>query len=314
MDDGTELIEEEPGSHTYGEWGTYTIRLIGANSYCSDTAYRTVVINPPVPVANFTGPAQGCVPLTVQFENLSQYAAISNWQFGDGGQANATNPVYTYYTPGTYTVTLTVTGFNGSTDVMTLEQIIVVYPNAQAAFTVTPNEISIPSQPVYYLNLSENATTYTWDFGDDTYSNEVSPIHYYTAEGLYTITLIANNQYNCPDTMLLYDAVYAKKGGLIDFPNAFSPDPTGTNGGAYNPNSYDNDVFFPIHSGVTEYQLLIFNKWGELLYESKDVNKGWDGYYRGQLCKQDVYVWKVRARFVDGQRFEQAGDVTLIVK
>ncbi len=314
MDDGTELIEEEPGSYTYGEWGTYTIRLIGANSFCSDTAYRTVVINPPVPVANFTGPAQGCVPLTVQFENLSQYAAISNWQFGDGGQANATNPVYTYYTPGTYTVTLTITGFDGSTDIMTQEQIIVVYPNAQAAFTVTPNEISIPSQPIYCLNLSENATTYSWDFGDDTYSNEVSPIHYYTQEGLYTITLVANNQYNCPDTMQLYDAVYAKKGGLIDFPNAFSPDPTGANGGAYNPNSYDNDVFFPIHSGVTEYQLLIFNKWGELLYETTDVNKGWDGYYRGQLCKQDVYVWKVRARFVDGQRFEQAGDVTLIVK
>ncbi|MEZ4800868.1 MAG: PKD domain-containing protein [Flavobacteriales bacterium] len=315
MDDGTDLYEEEPGSYTYASWGTYDIRLIGANNFCSDTAFRTIVINPPAPVANFLGPAEGCAPLTVQFENLSEYAASSNWLFGDGGQANATNPVYTYYIPGTYTVTLTITGFDGvATSQMTLEQSIVVYPNAQAAFTVTPNEVSIPSQPVYCLNLSENATSYTWDFGDEDYSNEVNPIHYYDTEGLFTITLIANNQYNCPDTMMVYDAVYAKKGGLIDFPNAFTPDPSGANGGSYNPNSYDNDVFFPIHAGVVEYQLLIFNKWGELLYESTDVSRGWDGYYRGQLCKQDVYVWKVNARFIDGQRFEQAGDVTLLIK
>jgi gliding motility-associated-like protein len=69
-----------------------------------------------------------------------------------------------------------------------------------------------------------------------------------------------------------------------------------------------------MNSGVIEYQLQIYNKWGELLFESKDVNRGWDGYYRGQLCKQDVYVWKVVARFVDGQLFEKAGDVTLLVK
>lgn len=314
MGDGTYLAQEEPGEYTYATWGTYNIRLIGANSYCSDTAYRSVTIIPPPPVIDFNGPASGCVPLTVQFENLSEYAIASNWQFGDGGQANATNPVYTYYQPGTYTVTLTITGIDGSTQTMTQEQIIHVYPNAQAAFTVTPNEISIPSQPVYCLNLSSGASTYEWDFGDGNYSNETNPMHYYTEEGIFTITLIANNQYNCPDTMMLYDAVYAKKGGLIDFPNAFTPDPTGGNGGAYNPNSYDNDVFFPISSGVMEYQLHIYNKWGELLYESNDVNKGWDGYYRGQLCKQDVYVWKVRARFVDGQKFEKAGDVTLLVK
>lgn len=314
MNDGTYLYTEEPGSYTYSQWGEYQIRLIGSNSFCSDTAFRTITIIPPPPTIGFNGPASGCVPLTVQFENLSTYAATSSWQFGDGGQANATNPVYTYYQPGTYTVTLTVVGVDGSTVVETQEQIIEVYPNAQAAFTVTPNEISIPSQPVYFLNLSSNSTSYFWDFGDDNTSTENSPIHYYTEEGAYSITLIANNQYNCPDTMTLYDAVYAKKGGLIDFPNAFTPDPNGGNGGSYNPNSYDNDVFFPMNSGVIEYQLQIYNKWGELLYESKDVNKGWDGYYRGQLCKQDVYVWKVVARFVDGQMFEKAGDVTLLVR
>lgn len=314
MDDGSYLSDEEPGAYTYADWGEFQIRLIGSNSFCSDTAFRTITILPPPPTVGFNGPASGCVPLTVQFENLSTYAASSNWQFGDGGQANATNPVYTYYQPGTYTVTLSIVGVDGSTIIETQEQIIQVFPNAQAAFTVTPNEVSIPSQPVYCLNLSSNATSYLWDFGDENTSTDINPIHYYTQEGAYSITLIANNQYNCPDTMILYDAVYAKKGGLIDFPNAFTPDPNGGNGGSYNPNSYENNVFFPLNSGVIEYQLQIYNKWGELLFESKDVNRGWDGYYRGQLCKQDVYVWKVVARFVDGQLFEKAGDVTLLVK
>ena len=71
---------------------------------------------------------------------------------------------------------------------------------------------------------------------------------------------------------------------------------------------------FPLHLGVEEYDLQIFNKWGELLFESDDVWRGWDGYYRGALCKQDVYVWKAKARFVDGQSIVKTGDVTLLVR
>jgi hypothetical protein len=108
--------------------------------------------------------------------------------------------------------------------------------------------------------------------------------------------------------------VHADDAGLIEFPNAFSPNVVESSGGYYNIHSLDNDVFFPMHKGVEEYQLQIFNKWGELIYESNEISKGWDGYYRGQLVKQDVYVWKVDARFVNGQRYERAGDVTVIVK
>jgi gliding motility-associated-like protein len=314
MGNGSTLYVENPGSYTYNNWGEYTLRLIVSNGTCSDTAFQEITILPPAPVADFEGPAEGCAPLTVQFTSNSENAVMSMWQFGDGGQANATNPVYTYWQPGTYTVTLTVTGYDGSTDVMTREQIIRVYPSAVAAFTVTPNEVNVPDQPVYCLNLSSNATIYNWDFGDGSTSTEVNPLYYYTEEGVFDVMLIANNQYNCPDTMLVVDAVHAKAGGLIDFPNAFTPNLGGGNGGIYDPMGFENDVFFPMHAGVDEYVLQIFNKWGELLFESKDVNRGWDGYYRGQLCKQDVYVWKVKARLIDGQIYEKAGDVTLLIK
>jgi gliding motility-associated-like protein len=179
---------------------------------------------------------------------------------------------------------------------------------------VTPNEVNVPGEPVYCLNLSQFATSYSWFFGDGNTSVEENPLHYYQAEGEYSIMLVAENQYGCPDTMQLPDVVTAKASGMIDFPNAFTPNPTGGSNGIYDTRSFDNDVFFPIHNGVDEYQLQIFNKWGEMLFESNDVNRGWDGYYRGELAKQDVYVWKVRAKFIDGQHAELSGDVTLIVK
>lgn len=314
MDDGTEIYLPEPGSYTYSSWGEYTIQLVVGNGSCSDTTYQTIEIIPPAPMANFIGPAEGCAPLLVDFTNLSEYAVSSDWQFGDGGQANATNPVYTYWQPGTYTVTLIVTGPDGSTDQMVQEQIIHVYPNAHAAFTVMPNEVNVPSEPVYCINLSQNATIFEWDFGDGSQSNAENPIYYYQQEGAYSVQLIANNEFNCPDTVLLTDVVRAIASGTIAFPNAFTPNSNGANGGYYDAMSFDNDVFFPMHKGVEKYVLQIFNKWGELLFESKDVNKGWDGYYAGELCKQDVYVWKVRASFIDGQNYDQSGDVTLIVK
>lgn len=314
MGNGQVLYDSEPGNYTYSTWGDYTIQLVVSNGSCSDTTLQSVTILPPLPIADFEGPASGCVPLTVQFENQSENFVYSSWAFGDGGSSNTTNPLYTYYQPGIYTVSLTVTGPGGETDQMVQEQIIVVHPRAQAAFTVTPTEVNVPGEPIYCLNLSTGSTNYEWNFGDGATSTVENPLHEYEEEGVYSIQLIANNAFNCPDTMVLVDVITAGVGGMIDFPNAFTPSTTGSNGGYYDPHAMDNDYFFPMHSGVAEYHLMIFNKWGELLFESKDVNRGWDGYYRDQLCRQDVYVWKVNATFVNGESVTRSGDVTLIVK
>lgn len=313
MGNGTQLNGPDPEPFTYETWGIFNIQLIIDNGSCNSQITRTIEILPPPPVADFIGPADGCGPLTVVFEDQSEYATAWFWNFGDGGSATVANPVYTYTQPGTYTVSLTVTGIaNGSVDQIVQESIVEVYPQAIAAFTVSPTELSVPHEPMFTINLSQNATDYFWDFGDGNTSEEFSPTHYYQDEGIYTITLTANNEFDCPSTYRLDDAVYAKPDADIVFPNAFTPTTDGGNGGSYDPTQFNNDVFFPLHKGVTEYQLQIFNKWGELLFESDDVTVGWDGYYRGEICKQDVYAWKVRARFVNGETVVKAGDVTLL--
>jgi PKD repeat protein len=315
MDDGEELNGINPGTYTYDTWGVYDIELIVTNGFCSDTAWKSVEIIPPPPSVDFDVDTAGCAPLTIHFQSNSMYAAAYQWTFGDGGSSGVENPVYTYYQPGTYNVTLTVTGFDGfQTDSHVIEQAVTVYPVAIAAFTITPNEVSIPGQPIYTINLSQNATQYEWDFGDGSTSNDVNPLHYYQTEGYYDISLVAFNEWNCPDTFLIVDVVHAIAAGELDFPNAFTPNTVSSSGGVYDPTSFNNDIFFPIHYGVVDYQLQVFNKWGELLYESFDVNMGWDGYYHDQLCKEDVYAWKAKASFSNGQEIIRAGDVTLLRK
>ena len=101
-----------------------------------------------------------------------------------------------------------------------------------------------------------------------------------------------------------------KTNAQILFPNAFTPD--GNSGGGYNPGSLDNNIFFPYTAGVVGFRVQIFDRWGELIFESNDLNVGWDGYYRGKLCPSDVYIWKARLELNNGQIINKAGDVTLL--
>lgn len=313
MGNGSILNGIDPAAYDYGTWGVFNIQLFVTNGFCNDVILRTIEILPPPPLAAFIGPAEGCVPLSVIFEDQSEYATGWSWTFGDGGGATVANPAYTYTQPGTYTVSLTVNGIAaGTADQIIQEAIIEVYPQAVAAFTVTPSQVSVPNEPMFTVNLSQNATSYFWDFGDGATSTEFSPVHYYQNEDYYSISLIANNEFNCPSTYTLVDGVYARPDAEITFPNAFTPNMSGSNGGLYDPTLFNNDVFFPMHRGVETYQLQVFNKWGELLFESDDVNVGWDGYYRGEICRQDVYAWKVEAQFVTGETVVKAGDVTLL--
>ena len=94
----------------------------------------------------------------------------------------------------------------------------------------------------------------------------------------------------------------------------FLPSLTGSSGGYYDDLTPDNNtVFRPFSDGVVEYHLQIFNRWGELIFESNDVNIGWDGYHKGEVCSQGVYVYKVTGKYANGRPFVQTGDVTLLL-
>ncbi len=233
------------------------------------------------------------------------------WEFGDGHISEEEAPSHTYSKPGTYQVKLTASGSGGTS--VSEDVTIEVYPSPLALFEAVPKVVYIPDESVNFLNKSDNADNYFWDFGDGRTSSEFSPSYIYENVGFYDVTLTAENQYGCVDEITVPNAVKVEQGGELDFPNAFTPSRNGASDGKYNFGERTNHIFYPFQQkGIVEYQLQVFSRWGELLFETTDVKQGWDGYYRDQLCPQGVYIWRVTATYSNGKRIEEAGDVTLL--
>jgi gliding motility-associated-like protein len=195
-----------------------------------------------------------------------------------------------------------------------------------ALFEMRPNPLFVPDTPLQTFNQSIRANTWSWDFGDGETAASENPTHLYKLEGTYIVMLVAGYDYGLKDidgdpltdpvNVTCYDTtqheLVAKDGGFIKLPNAFTPGLSGSTGGVPGGGTF-NDVFLPIARGVEEFEMDIFDRWGNLIFQSKDRNIGWDGYDRhGRLMPAGVYVYKLVLRLSDGQRTTKVGDVTLI--
>ncbi|OFY64858.1 MAG: hypothetical protein A2V64_04060 [Bacteroidetes bacterium RBG_13_43_22] len=252
---------------------------------------------------------EGCIPLKVLFKNRSLSYDSCKWIFGDGGYSHEKNPEWLFDVEGEYEVILRIFSQSGRQSFSSA--LIKVHPRPSASFEISPENAVIPDDEISFLNYSTNAEAYKWDFGDGNTSDIIEPRHSYDKYGNYDIRLIAVSAFGCSDSLVVKNAFGS--GYYVRFPNAFIPNPNGPSGGYYS-NSSDEFayVFHPAHSGVSEYQLRIFSRRGILLYESNDVNMGWDGYYKGQLSEPGVYIWKVRGNYINGEPFTLMGDVTLL--
>ncbi|MGZ3866180.1 MAG: PKD domain-containing protein, partial [Bacteroidia bacterium] len=305
-----------PGAYVVTPTQPTTYYVTISNS-CGTSVTDSVQVkfNPPPTLVMFTDSNVICIPNTIHFSdssitgNPSDPITSWHWTFGDGTSSNLQNPSHLYVSPGTYSVTLSVTTgggcFNSNSSA---PYIINAYPYPHAQFTINQSTLNIPYDVLVCTNQSQSATTYNWTFGDGGVSSAVNPHHTYTTVGHYVIELTATNAHGCADTYTLDVTTNTD----VTFPNAFTPNPDGPNGGGYTLGDLTNDVFFPYTSGVVDFKFQIFNRWGELIFESLDIKTGWDGYYRGKLCQQDVYVWKAYIKFNNGKTFNKTGDVTLL--
>jgi gliding motility-associated-like protein len=314
--DGTRATGPISAQHTYTTFGIFRITLTVRNNDCVDSETQAVTIQAIPPVVDFDyDPASGCVPLTVNFTNKTRFADADKyeWSFGDGQAiSRAVNPRYTYFEPGKYSVTLTATNATSQVARVTKLLIIEVLPKPDAQFEVKPRLITATDGILYTSNRSFGASRFLWDFGDGNSSSVAEPTHIYKSEGEYTITLVAYNNFDCADTAQLVGGVRVKRGGQILVPNAFSPSLLGSGGSSSGGGEGKNDVFLPLMRGVVEFEMQVFNRWGELLFMSRSPEQGWDGYYQGRLCQQDVYVYRIAATYESGEKVVRVGDINLI--
>jgi gliding motility-associated-like protein len=298
--DGRGSTEEEPGEVDYEEPGMYTITLAASGDHCSDSISKSVRLYPSPPVAEFKGADNGCMPHTVTLINSSLYADSYLWEFGDGSISTAKDPTYTYYEPGIYKIKLKVSGPGGESQYSDTTRVYII-PNSY--FELAPRYVYVNDEPVHYFNLSDNGDVFEWDFGDGNTSTELNPKHIYKQEGTYNVTLKVWTDNGCFDLYVMENAVLVEPSGIVEFPNAFRP----------NSSIPENRVFKPgIIDHVDDYHLMIFNRWGELIFESFNQETGWDGIYKGKVAKQDVYIWKVKGTYSDGKGFVKTGNVTLL--
>jgi len=268
------------------------------------TAEDTINIQMQTPLIDFNyWDTIGCDPYATHFEAIAIEEAIVSWQwdFGDGNSSTLAATSNYYLETGEYLIQLLGTTALGCVAEKNLLVPIIVYPQPMADFNFTP-EFPLTNETVYFTDLSTGELEWEWDFGNGSESGSENPETSFENPNDFEVTLIASNHI-CADTIVKLITI---KNDLIYYvPNAFTPD-----GDAL------NNTFQPVFtSGFDpyDYHLTIFNRWGEILFESYDTSYGWNGIYGDNAAATGVYVWKIEfGDLYTDQRVNEMGHVTLL--
>ena len=291
----------DPAAAGPGTW-TITYTIGGA---CGDVQTYDVVINP-IPVIDFSvNNIVGCAPLDVIFTNNSVPQGTNClWDFGDGSSSTICGAAaHQFNDVGCYNITLTVSE-GGCSNSLTQTSMVCVVEDPIANFTISTEFVDVLDPEIHFTNTSSSATSYIWDFGDGAGSSEVNPTHQYGyTPGEYIVCLTAMIDFGCLDEIC--KPVLVQEGLTFYLPNSFTPD-----------GDQHNQMFKPVFtSGFDPYDfsLLIFDRWGEVIWESNDTSVGWDGIYNGKLVQSGTYVWKVEFKTLStDERIVNTGHVNVI--
>ena len=305
FDDGTFGSTQNP-EHEFAVYAdTFDVQLIVITDQgCVDSITQEVTTFPVVDWDYFPDVVNGCAPLTVSFTDLSTAGSsqVVGWQwiYDDGFFGFSQNPTHTYPDSGHYFVGLTATTSDGCVYNDTLSYPIVVWGQPIANFSPDPWSVSIFESEIEVTDLSStDVVLWEYDFGDFSYSNDANPVHEYEDTGYFVITQIVYNSFGCADTIAKTIHIFGEYTHYA--PNAFTPDGDGV-----------NDVFYTTGIGIVEYKLMIFDRWGQLIFTAKDPLTGWDGSYRGTVVLEDVYVWRVQTKDVLNETHDHRGHVTVL--
>jgi gliding motility-associated-like protein len=266
----------------------------------------SVLINPaPVPSFTTTNATSGCEDLCVQFVNSTPNTASLTWTFGNNlGTSTSSPATFCFNDAGSYDVTLFVTDVIGCSGTTTMSNYVTVWPLPQAAFSANPQPATLLNNTVQFTDLSVGANEWIWSFGvDDSASVLQNPSYTFGDTGVFAVQLIVTNSYGCQDSVTL--PVIVQEDYALFIPNTFTPDGDGI-----------NDLFFPQGIGVdpANYQMYIFDRWGNQIYVTSAWPGGWDGTVQGssRLCQIDTYVYKITTADPNGAKKVYIGHVNLI--
>lgn len=293
------------GTHTV----MYSTHSSPTASLCPDATTLSVHVNPQ-PVANIVSSSEWtCNPGGIQFTCPTVNTGNGIWYFGDGTPYTpGLSANHTYTAVGTYSVTFDYTDDIGCKAFGILPYFITVFPSPVADFNVTPDDqVSISDPEVGLVNTSTvlNDNSYLWVVDNYYQAHTTDASYVFTEPGSYYVTLTATNSYGCTANITKLITVTNEFGFWI--PNAFTPN-----------DDHVNDVFRPVASpyglDLSIYEMLIYDRWGTMVFSTQDYPTGWNGamFNKGEILKSDVYVYKIRYKDAEGTEYEKTGHVSLI--
>ncbi len=296
--------DNSPQTHTFPSVGSYKVRLlVDDTTFCNAPQFKdsTLRISANVKAIFKTDPA-GCAPYDAEFHNLSLGGISFIWEFGDATTSNDASPtvIHHYQNPGVYQVRLIAIDESTCNKRDTSAYFtITVAALPTANFTWSPSP-AVENTLTRFTNLSSpDAVRFLWDFGDGESSTERNPVHQYNATDTFTVVLVAYNAANCTDTFTAFVPALIKP--LLDVPNAFTPGRFGVNG-----------IVKVVGFGIAKMNWKIYNRWGQVVFQTADRRQGWDGTFKGVLQAMDVYTYTLEAEFSDGQKLRKTGEINLL--
>ncbi|GAC1428812.1 MAG: hypothetical protein NVSMB7_05570 [Chitinophagaceae bacterium] len=307
--DGTPRVVSGWGAitHSFAAAGTYKVRLVLPDTnYCNSPDSMLITLRvAPLVKAIIGSPGLGCIPDDALFENNSLAGQDFFWDFGDGTgmiKDNNQQVMHTYTTAGTYNVKLVASDTSTCNKVDSVTVSILLSDKPKASFTVTPVTPQENSPYTFTNTSSPDATHFKWLFGDGDSlltSSRGNIDHLYNTSGTFQVLLFAYNDAGCVDTARAQ--VVAIIVPRLDLPNAFTPQ-----------SNSQNSVIYVMGFGIGKMKWRIYNRVGNLVFESDSQRMGWDGKYKGVIQPMDVYAYTLEVEFTDGTRATKKGDITLL--
>ena len=282
---------------------TYTVTLTDACGTPPESESVTITVNPYPSISFEHNTLDSCSPHTVTFRNTSTIAPQENinylWNLG-GYTSNEPSPSFPFEIAGSYDLMLTATSAFGCADTLIDSNFVTIHPNPTAIFTPDPAITDQFNTQIYMVNNSVGASTYNWSFVDSVYTGQ-NPVINVPDTGVNYIYMEAVSEFGCIDTTV--GNVYIEPMFAFYVPNAFSVN-----------QDYVNETFSPRGTGFIEYEMRINSRWGEEVYRTKDIEKGWNGKLdgTGEDVKQDIYTYNITLTLYNGRPKYYKGRVSLL--
>jgi gliding motility-associated-like protein len=294
------VVSGSPNSNT-----TYTVTV--SDGCGTPPASTTVQVNVnPLPVLSISSSqTSGCAPMCVSFTlNSNPPASVVNWTSSLGQTATGAPANFCFNAQGNFGATVNVTDVNGCQNTFTNNNLLTLYSVPLAEFSYSPDSPSDVNPLVSFTDnsIGNGINSWDWNFGTGA-SNFQNPQFEFPGAGTYTVTLTVSTQSGCIDSVA--HIIEVKSDFSFYVPNAFTPNGDGL-----------NETFYPQGFGFSEegYQFSIFDRWGNLVWSTNKVGDFWDGVASGgtELVQQDVYVWKVTLKQMDGTKRNYLGHVSVV--